>query len=197
MVMRRRGVSPLPCTPQAAPPARAVVDRGRARDLGDGLSERISPRRLGFVPHSEWGGGDCDVRSVISEHLGRRSTQRVRFEHKLWNALSLTRCLPHLFLFIGVMWINPFVIKVDREVFGRAMGLSRPNVSLFNPQGSFRTHGFREVSVCEALRCGVCPDQLWSVDEVKVRLFAHNLGSFNALSALDMSACRLAEPRGS
>jgi hypothetical protein len=104
----------------------------------------------------------------------------LRFEHKLWNALALTTRDPRLYMFIGVKWVTPMVLKVNRDVFGRFINVTRPAAALYNNQGSFMTHGFVEVPLKNVTT--ISAEDAFDVDESIVRLFRHGTDSFTMRS---------------
>ena len=145
------------------------------------LRIKIFPDQLKLVPADEWKTrNEVCLRSLIESHFRARSTKRLRFEHKLWNALAITRHHPELMSVIGIAWETEEMIRVNRDVFGALLGLTRPTAALFNPHGSFQSHGFREV----------IPDEKKNVD-VRVRFFVHAFGKFTQHSPPeDLLACK-------
>jgi hypothetical protein len=116
----------------------------------------------------------------MADFFRARSSRVVRFEHKLWNALALTKSDPKLYDFVGVIWLTRSVLKVNRDVFGGFINVTRPAAALYNAQGSFATHGFREVPLRDVQ--GVTPEEVSDVDESVVRLFEHITPLFNVYS---------------
>ena len=118
-----------------------------------------------------------DTRSLhsIFNYFPKRSSKKLRFEHKLWNALALTKRYPELADVIGIVWETSTVIRVDKTAFGSLLGLTKPTAALFNPQGSFRSHGFSEV-----LEPGKANDP-----EATARYFVHDSGTFTKYSTAD------------
>jgi hypothetical protein len=141
----------------------------------------ISPVELGFIPAGQWAPGPASLSAVIAGFFSARSSRTLRFEHKLWNALALTKTDALLYDFVGVMWLTRTVFKVNRDVFGSFINVTRPAAALYNNQGSFATHGFREVRLQKLIGC-VDPDDLRDVDESIVRLFEHTTPLFNMCS---------------
>jgi hypothetical protein len=81
------------------------------------------------------------------------------------------------------------IFKVNKDIFGALLAISRPGSALFSHSGLFMSHGFREISVREATlefpRGDYC-----DVDEIGVRLFKHPGGSFRANSThADVDEC--------
>jgi hypothetical protein len=149
----------------------------------------FDPQDLGFIPPGRWKSGDVKLGDVAEDFFKARSSKILRFEHKLWNALALTTRDPRLYLFIGVKWVTPMVLKVNRDVFGRFLNVTRPAAALYNTQGSFMTHGFVEVSLKDVVN--ISDEDAFDVEESIVRLFQHSTDSFTALSdKRDVLHCR-------
>ncbi|KAK8863499.1 hypothetical protein M9Y10_011185 [Tritrichomonas musculus] len=151
----------------------------------------INPIELNFLPKELWLTQKVTLRSVFQTFFKARSTKNLRFEHKLWNALALSKRYPELIPFLGVFWVSKNLLKVNRDIFGALINVSKPAAALFNNQGSFLTHGFLEVTKEKALRKGISPELVEDVDESVVRLFKHSAGLFTADSnKADVSMCR-------
>ena len=151
----------------------------------------VNPFELCFLPTDFWTQSVVTLSSVVRNFFKARSTKKLRFEHKLWNALVLTKRFADLIQFIGVCWVSNTILKVNRDRFGALINVTRPAAALFNSQGSFLTHGFSEISKQAALDSGVSPQALEDVDEFIVRLYVHSSGAFTAVSCqLDVAACR-------
>lgn len=86
-----------------------------------------------LVPSCDWS-CPCKLRDILKT-FQKRSSRRVTFMHKLWNALKLSRHGT------GVWWLDDNKIEVDLAVFSALLGL-RHTVTLTAEQGLFRTHGF-------------------------------------------------------
>ena len=134
------------------------------------LELRVNPKKLRLLPFEDWIGYDSvTFGEMIERHFRARSTKHLHFEHKLWNALVLTKVYPNLTSVIGVSWAGFGVIKVDKSAFGALLGLTKPTAALFNPQGSFRSHGFHEITSSD-----------WGPNsDTNDRLFVHRSGRFN------------------
>lgn len=151
----------------------------------------INPMALGFLPTDYWTPVNTPLIDILLQFFRSRSTKKLKFEHKLWNALVLSQVYPNLYPIIGVCWASNTVIKVNRELYGSLINVARPSSSLFNMQGSFVTHGFREIYKNEAIKYGVSLDALTDVDECIVRLFIHNDRHFRATATRDeVSLCK-------
>ena len=123
--------------------------------------------------------------TLIANHFRARSTRKLRFEHKLWNALALTARYPELIDIIGISWETKDILRVDRDAFGSLLGLTRPTAALFNPQGSLQSHGFQEVNF-----------QAQKGDTPSIRYFRHT-GGFNSSSSQDdLMNCKWIVNRG-
>jgi hypothetical protein len=150
-------------------------------ETDSGLADyRFDPQELGFIPPDRWKSGDVRLGDVIEKFFKARSSKVLRFEHKLWNALALTNREPRLYSLIGVKWVTPTVLKVDRNVFGRFLNVTRPAAALYNNQGSFMTHGFVEVWLRDVP--DISDEDTADLDESVVRLFQHAADSFNMQS---------------
>ncbi|OHT05689.1 hypothetical protein TRFO_05829 [Tritrichomonas foetus] len=157
----------------------------------------INPVEMGFIPRAHWKDETVQLAKLVNDHFRAKSTKMIRFEHKLWNALSITTRFPDTYGLVGVKWVTPNVIKVDRKKFGeRMLCLTRPNASLFNPQGSFQSHGFEEVSAADAMhRLKIPQAEIADVDETKVRLYQHKTTKFTMLATPEqIEGCRWQAP---
>jgi hypothetical protein len=113
----------------------------------------------------------------------------VRFEHKLWNALALTRAHPHLYAVVGVKWVKFAILKVHRDIFGRFINVTRPAAALYNRQGAFAAHRFLEIAVRQVQ--GLSNADREDIDESVVRLFKHKSDEFTMhANEQQLSACR-------
>ncbi|OHT16084.1 hypothetical protein TRFO_42066 [Tritrichomonas foetus] len=157
----------------------------------DPLDLIVNPIELSFLPKEIWLVQNVPLRIVLQTFFKARSTKNLRFEHKLWNALSLTKNYPELVSIVGIYWVSHDVIKVHRDLFGSLINVTKPSAALFNNQGSFITHGFIEISKQEALSFGVCSEWVEDVDEYCIRLFRHSSGLLKATSTRsDIYTCR-------
>ena len=133
----------------------------------------INPWRFRFQPFGQWENKQISIFALLKTHFQTRSTKKIRFEHKLWNALQLTSAYPELYNVLGVMLVTPQLIKADRDKIGAAFALTKPNAALFNQQGAFPSHGFIEVSQSASIsKYKALPYLVENVDEMKVRLYA-------------------------
>ena len=133
----------------------------------------INPWRFRFLPQGQWENRQICLSNLLKSHFQSRSTKKVRFEHKLWNALQLTSAFPELYQIFGLFIVSPHLLKADRDKMGSSFALTKPNAALFNQQGAFPSHGFVEVSREDAIMKYHAHQFLVSdVDEMKVRLYA-------------------------
>jgi hypothetical protein len=154
------------------------------------MDMNLRPESFGFVPVSMWSKMEIHLKELITDYFRARSSRKIRFEHKLWNALALTRSLPELYPLVGVAWVSTSLFKVDKDAFGRLLAVTRPGSAFFSQRGSFVSHGFREVSANEARGMKISEDQVSDVDEVVVRLFRHSAGLFRSDSSVrDINEC--------
>ncbi|OHS94156.1 hypothetical protein TRFO_39644 [Tritrichomonas foetus] len=151
----------------------------------------IDPLKLGFMPKDKWLSGPITVERLKTEFFSARSSKALRFEYKLWNALTLTKHYPELFGEIGVCWVARQMIMVHRDVFGRLLNVTRPSVALFSSCGAFMTHGFRELTLREARELIKNKYLLPNIDESIVRLFIHKTNEFTEDSTCnDIVKCK-------
>ena len=151
----------------------------------------IDPIKLNFLPKELWLSSQISIGSLIQSFFKARSTKTLRFEHKLWNALVLSQNYPELIPILGIFWVSHQLIKVNRDVFGNLINVTKPAAALFNNQGSFLTHGFIEVSKEEAIENGLPPEYCTDIDESIIRLFKHSIGLLTAKSKKeDVLMCR-------
>lgn len=161
-------------------PTKALVQR-RDYDPERLWSITIDPQKLGLVPADEWPDNkQVTLNELVANHFRARSTRRLRFEHKLWNALRLVNEYPELRDIMGIQWQTNDIIRVDRDKFGLLLGLTRPTAALFNPQGSFQSHGFVEVNMKHV-----------ATENPTTRYFTHKSGAFTKDSqSADLLSCR-------
>ena len=155
-----------------------------AKDISQALT--INPQMLGFVPESKWIGiTEIKLQTLSKDYFKPRSNKYGRFQHKLWNSLILVENFPHLYVKIGVKWLDDFVIQVNQKIFGSHLGLDKPKHSLFIPQGSFQSHGFVEVDYREL------PDELKekAENDDMTRFFKSRYGTFKRGRTPDFSKC--------
>jgi hypothetical protein len=159
----------------------------RLRDMPD---IAIRPDLLGFVPPKRWMRFHAIAfSSLVRDYFRARSSRKIRFEHKLWNALAISRQLPELTGKVGVLWQSNTIFKVDKNIFGELLAVTRPGSAFFSQRGSFNSHGFHEISVREATAEAPFAD-FSDVDEVTIRLYKHTAGRFRSNSTYqDVDEC--------
>jgi hypothetical protein len=158
------------------------------------VSHFVNPVDLGFVPAGHWLPGLVSLSVLVTDFFSARSSRILRFEHKLWNALALTKSDPDLYEFVGVIWLTRTVLKVNRDVFGRFINVTKPAAALYNGQGSFATHGFREVCRMD-VEGMVAKEDVSDVDGSVVRLFEHMSSLFHVYSTDEQVLCCRYLPR--
>jgi hypothetical protein len=122
------------------------------------------------LPSNYWLAVDATFGELVSKFFQRKNNANCRLPVKLYNAL--VEHAPEMFSLIGVQWMTDPVFKVDKLIFGRMLGISAIDWSLFHQQGNSSSHGFVEVrgedpSTLKAAH------QLADVDHERVRLFVH------------------------
>jgi hypothetical protein len=172
-------ISPQPKPPgpktQKFPPELDDAPNGSNADYEVALTNHslvFSPQGLGFLPSNYWLDVDETFGELLSKFFQRKNNANCRFPHKLYNALALVEHDPEMFRFVGVQWVTDRVFKVDKLIFGRMLGISAIDGSLFHQQGNFPSHGFAEV-MGEKLARLKAEHPLADVDQERVRLFFH------------------------
>lgn len=132
----------------------------------------------GFVPKKFWDKNPNQTFGwCLVNFFQRKNNANSRFLHKLYNALILDTLYPQLSPYIGVSWLNKKIIKVNKHVFGRLIGVKTVDNSLFHQQGNFPSHGFVEISACDVNT--ISSDvNLEGVDFDNVRILYHVQGIF-------------------
>ena len=177
----------IPCYQHIVPVTAPIISLNSLSNI------HINPFRLGFLPTEIADDKMISLSELMKTHFQTRSTKKIRFEHKLWNALCITKSNPIMFNVVGVMWITNTIMKVHRTVFANLLGITKPTAALFNIQGSFPSHGFVEVDINEA-RSQVDPFQLVDVDGIQIRLFKHEHLQFTSSSGIEcLLNCRWKE----
>lgn len=154
----------------------------------------INPTRLSMVPHDIWNKEQVFMlKDLVERHFRRRSTNAVKFPHKLWNVLAITKEFPSLYPILGATWISNYLIKVNKDKLANTLGLKRPKESLFNPQGTFITHGFVNVTKLEieANQTLTNLELIRDVDGSIVRIYKHGNNKFSQdMKTKNMNKCR-------
>lgn len=134
---------------------------------------RFNPVKLGFIPGKFWNQDrEWTFGQLVSDFFQKKNNANSRFSHKLYNALKISTSDPFYSVYIGVEWVNERVLKIDKRVFARLLGIKTIDGSLFHQQGNFPSHGFVELNEKEAM-AEVSPEDLKGVDYETVRLLVH------------------------
>lgn len=153
---------------------------------------RFQTKFYSFVPLDAWRKPSYTWFEITVHFIGK-SCRKVRFEHKLWNALQLTLKHPEMYPLIGVIWISDRVIQVNRLKFGKLLDLAKSTSALFSQHGSFPTHGFIELTFRDVQKMpGVvlAPDR-----DNELRFFMRPDGKFTKGSTPDeIEECRYVAP---
>ena len=102
-----------------------------------------------FVPKEYWSRQKHHwlVRDLVTVYFRSRTSKFARFPFKLANALKITTWRPELFRVIGVKWVSPTVIMVNKTIFARLLGVKKATTAIFSSQGTFPTHNFVEIPI--------------------------------------------------
>ena len=141
-------VAKLVC--QAAPPGMYTMTIpttpiAAGRDMQTSV---VNPMRIGLLPSDIFSLIDFPITliSFQAKYFQNRSSRVYRFEHKIYNALKITKEAPQLKAFIGAWWITPDTFIVNVPVFGALIGSAQPRASLCHASGLFAVHGFEDVT---------------------------------------------------
>ena len=150
----------------------------------------INPQKLGFIPPNSWMDKEITFGYLVSSFFQKRNNASSRFSHKLYNALRLSSAYPNLAPYIGVEWITPTILKVNKYTFARLLKIKTIDGSLFHQQGNFPSHGFVELTEKESHEC-LTSEQLEDVDYESVRLLKHPAGIFTKdCTGSDIADCK-------
>jgi hypothetical protein len=159
-------------------------------------AEILDPVALGFLPASAWQPRPVSLHYLYDTYFSRKNNVNRRFEHKLWNALAITRHYPHLIKLVGVTWMSERIIKVYKHAFAKILGIGAIDGGLFHKQGNFTRHGFVQVPDVLA-RQEVAEDQLADVENRDTILLWHKDQSFSMKSTEEsIELCRWDNPTG-
>lgn len=147
-------------------------------------SVKFNPVQLGFIPKRLWANREYTFGELVSDFFQKKNNANSRFSHKLYNALKISNFDPFYYDFLGVEWVNDKVLRVDKRVFARLLGIKTIDGSLFHQQGNFPSHGFFELCSRDVLQY-VQQTDLEGVDFEKVRLLVHQTGAFSRDSSED------------
>lgn len=106
----------------------------------------INPVKIGFIPSTFWNDEDIMFGNLVFDFFRRKNNPNCRFHHKLYNALKIAQSFPALKDYVGVEWLSPKIIKVNKFQFSRLLAIGSIDGSLFHKQGNFPTHGFVQAS---------------------------------------------------
>ena len=158
------------------------------------LNTVIDTILLHLYPTDIWTSGRLTAREIVERYFQRRSSKKMPFHYKLYNALQITAHHPELIPVFGCQWITVNIFKIYRVPFAHLLGVGSINGALFNKQGSLPTHGF--ISIPPQSLFGVPPKLLEDVDNDSVRLFRHNSMYFHTnATEQDLNKCRWKNPR--
>lgn len=97
---------------------------------------------------------------------------------------------PFYIEFLGVEWLTDKILKVDKKVFARLLGIRTIDGSLFHQQGNFPSHGFFELSSQNA-SLYLSESDLEGVDFDNIRLLIHQPRIFvRGCRESDIEHCR-------
>lgn len=142
-------------------------------------SLRFSQKIYGFYPKCHFTKDSYCFSELVNNFFHRKNNSNCRFSHKLFNALKIVEKNPNLFYLFGVKWITNNVFKVDKFIFGRLLGVTSIDGSLFHQQGNFRSHSFVELKKEEINQLRKVTDDLSDVDFIRVKVLKHQYGNFN------------------
>jgi hypothetical protein len=155
----------------------------------------FNPARLGFIPSKFWQDQDVPFGQLVQDFFQRKNNANSRFSHKLFNALRITIEDSFYVEFIGLEWVTDRVLRIDKRVFARLLGIKIVDGSLFHQQGNFPSHGFFELSEKNAHEY-VGPDVIAGVDFENVRLLVHQDGTFTRdCTEADIERCKWTSAR--
>lgn len=149
---------------------------------------------LRLYPTDIWDSSRLTAKQVVEQYFKRRSSKKMPFHYKLYNALQITSQHPNLVGVFGAQWITDTVFKIYRLPFANLLGVASINGALFNKQGSLPTHGF--LTVFPQHLYGIRPHLIADVDNDSVRMFRHISPYFhiNATES-ELTKCRWKNPR--
>ena len=154
----------------------------------------IDTNLLHLYPTDIWTTGRLTAKEIVEHYFQRRSSKKMPFHYKLYNALQITAHHPELIPIFGCQWVTTNIFKIYRVPFARLLGVGSINGALFNKQGSLPTHGF--ISIPPQSLYGITPKLLEDVDNDSVRLFRHTSIYFHTnATEQDLTKCRWKNPR--
>ncbi|KAH0792551.1 hypothetical protein GPJ56_003536 [Histomonas meleagridis] len=153
----------------------------------------FNPHMIGFIPSTLWADRVITFGDIVSNFFQKKNNANSRFSHKLYNALKLSELSPIYPQFVGVRWLTPLILRVDKRVFARLLGIKSIDGSLFHQQGNFPSHGFFEIGAGDAAK--YCPPgiDMTGVDFENVRLLIHSEHRFRkGCTEADIEPCKWA-----
>ena len=153
--------------------------------------ENIDPIALHFIPYNSWANKTVSLAHLRETYFSRKNNVNRRFEHKLWNALQITKEFPKLVTQVGVIWITNTIFKVYKNIFANLLNIKCVNGGLFHKQGNFTCHGFVVLTENELSEANVSLSVLTDVDFRSVVCVAHKNRSF----AMDSQESTISECR--
>jgi hypothetical protein len=149
-------------------------------DLVTAFQSRVlifNPKEIGFIPSRIWIDRSVPFSAVVADFFQRKNCFNCRFSHKLFNALRLVEWRPACEVLVGVSWLTTSILRVNKMVFARLLGIRCIDGSLFHQQGNFPSHGFVEIGAGDVKK--MCPGiNLAGVDFEKIRIVFHQDGVF-------------------
>lgn len=160
----------------------------------DVLDTVIDTIYLRLYPTDIWESARLTAKQIVDQYFKRRSSKKMPFHYKLYNALQITTQHPELVPVFGAQWVTDTVFKIYRLPFANLLGVGSINGALFNKQGSLPTHGF--LTVFPQTVYGINPRMISDVDNDSVRMFRHASPYFhiNATES-ELAKCRWKNPR--
>lgn len=134
----------------------------------------FAPFDLGLPPVDNWASGAVTFGDLVTTFFRRKNNFITRFPRKLVTALKIVEERPNLYPAVGVTWVSETVIKVNKLVFARLLGIKTVDGALFHRHGNFPSHGFVELKMGEVEE----GSDLSDVDYDCVRLLRHSSGMF-------------------
>jgi hypothetical protein len=187
---------PVPKNTFTAPPSRPATTDAEFMAACQDQTLCFSPRRLGFIPGTMWTDEETTFGNFVSEFFQRKNNANCRFSHKLFNALTLGEFKPIYQNFTGVSWLTESILRVDKRVFARLLGIKSIDGSLFHQQGNFPSHGFFEIGSGDHHRFVPPGVDLTGVDFENVRLLIHPRRQFRkGCTSKDIEKCKWANWR--
>ena len=152
----------------------------------------IDVKLLKLYPSDIWSSQTLTIQQLVEQFFRKRSSKKMPFQYKLYNALQITAQYPELVSILGIQWITFNIFKIYRVKFAQLLGVGSINGALFNKQGSLPTHGFIQINPQTLAGLPGIED----VDNDSVRLFKHNTNYFHLNSTeLELQRCRWQDPR--